>query len=39
MAYLRSARPVLVLGLALVVTAMWIGLLGYSVFKLAVLAL
>jgi hypothetical protein len=38
-AFLRSALPIVGLGFALVVTAVWIGLLGYGVFELAVLAL
>jgi hypothetical protein len=39
MAFLRSALPLVGLGLALAVTAAWIGLLGYSVIELAELAL
>ena len=39
MAFPRSALPIVALGFALVVTAAWIGLLGYGVFELAELAL
>jgi hypothetical protein len=39
MAFLRSALPIVGLGFALVITAAWIGLLGYGVFELVELAL
>jgi len=39
MAFPRSALPIVVLGFALVITAAWIGLLGYGVFELAAWAL
>jgi hypothetical protein len=39
MAFLRSALPIIGLGFALVITAAWIGLLGYGVFELVELAL
>jgi hypothetical protein len=39
MAFLRSAVPIIGLGLALALTAVWIGLVGYGIVELAELAL